>query len=171
MGYLVAMLVYLGIGVIIADRFFRRRHGVSMKRGRGLAGLDVGLMSWGAVLFTWPVAMWLRSVREPRALRPRSPPAGTRRDPPAPRPDRRDPPAGAGHSLIRTSVTYSQRSAIIANINENDRVITTVDLGSGAGKGTKETVTHVSVFHGLATMHFDTGKEVMAIKLHYLSHA
>jgi hypothetical protein len=65
MGYLVAVLVYLGIGVIIADRFFRRRHGVPMKRGRGLAGLDAGLMGWGTVLFTWPVAMWLPSVREP----------------------------------------------------------------------------------------------------------
>jgi hypothetical protein len=59
----------------------------------------------------------------------------------------------------------------MANINENDRVITTVDLGSGAGKGTKGTVTHVSVFHGLATVRFDTGKEVTAVKLSYLSHA
>ena len=59
----------------------------------------------------------------------------------------------------------------MANINEGDRVITTVDLGSGAGKGTKGTATHVWVFHGLATVCFDTGKEVTAVKLHYLSHA
>ena len=65
MGYLIALLVYLGIGAVIADRFFRRRHGVPMKRGRGLAGLDAGLMGWGAVLFTWPVATWLPSVRHP----------------------------------------------------------------------------------------------------------
>lgn len=57
----------------------------------------------------------------------------------------------------------------MANINESDRVITAVDLGSGTGKGTKGTVTHVSVFHGLATVRFDTDKEVTAVKLHHLS--
>lgn len=65
MGYLVAVLAYLGIGVILADRFFRRRHGVPIRRGRGLASLDVGFMGWGAVMYTWPIAMWLPSVREP----------------------------------------------------------------------------------------------------------
>lgn len=57
----------------------------------------------------------------------------------------------------------------MANINEDDQVITTVDLGSGAGKGTKGTVTHVSVFHGLATVRFGTGKEVTAVKLDHRS--
>ena len=59
----------------------------------------------------------------------------------------------------------------MANINTGDRVITTQDLGSGAAKGTKGTVTHVSTFHGMATVRFDTGKEVMSVKLSYISHA
>jgi hypothetical protein len=59
----------------------------------------------------------------------------------------------------------------VSNINEGDRVSTTADLGSGAGNGTKGTVTHVSTFHGLATVRFDTGKEVQGVKLSYLRHA
>jgi hypothetical protein len=57
----------------------------------------------------------------------------------------------------------------MANINEGDRVITTVDLESGTGKGTKGTVMHVSVFHGLATVRFDTCKEATAVKRNHLS--
>lgn len=59
----------------------------------------------------------------------------------------------------------------MANINEGDRVITTQDLGSGASKGTKGTVSHVSIFHGMATVRFETGKEIKDVKLSYLSHA
>lgn len=59
----------------------------------------------------------------------------------------------------------------MANINEGDRVVTTENLGTGAGKGTRGTVTHVSTFHGLATVRFDTGKEIKAVKLSYLAHA
>lgn len=64
-----------------------------------------------------------------------------------------------------------KRRTTMANINQGDRVITTEDLGSGASKGTKGTVTQVSTFHGMATVRFDTGKEVMSVKLDYLSHA
>jgi hypothetical protein len=59
----------------------------------------------------------------------------------------------------------------MANFNDGDRVIAIVDLGSGAGKGTKGTVTHVSTFHGLVTVRFDSGKEVAAVKLHQIARA
>lgn len=59
----------------------------------------------------------------------------------------------------------------MANLNNGDRVIATVDLGSGAGKGTKGVVTHVSIHHGLVTVRFETGKEVQAVKLHQVARA
>ena len=59
----------------------------------------------------------------------------------------------------------------MSNINEGDRVITTENLGTGASIGTKGTVTHVSTFHGLASVRFDTGKEIKNVKLRDLSHA
>lgn len=59
----------------------------------------------------------------------------------------------------------------MANINEGDRVIATADLGTGAGQGTKGVVTHVSTFHGLATVQFETGKEVTSVRLDQIAHA
>jgi hypothetical protein len=57
------------------------------------------------------------------------------------------------------------------NINQGDRVIATANLGTGAGNGTKGTVTHVSMLHGLATVRFDTGKEIKGVKLTHLRRA
>ncbi len=59
----------------------------------------------------------------------------------------------------------------MANINEGDRVIATVDLGSGAGNGARGTVTHVSTFHGAASVRFDSGKVIKNVKLSQLRHA
>lgn len=53
----------------------------------------------------------------------------------------------------------------MANIVRGDQVIATRNLGSGAGKGTKGVVTDVSTWHGSATVSFETGKQVMNVKL------
>lgn len=53
----------------------------------------------------------------------------------------------------------------MSNISTGDRVVTTADLGTGAGRGTKGTVTHVSTWHGLASVRFDSGNEVASVKL------
>lgn len=57
----------------------------------------------------------------------------------------------------------------MASIHEGDRVIATTNLGTGASKGTKGVATHVSGWHGLATVRFETGKEIKNVKLAHIA--
>ena len=64
---LTAVLLYLGyflIGNFIANRYFARRHGVRGRLGTPRA-FDAGFLGAALVSLTWPVSMWLSSVREP----------------------------------------------------------------------------------------------------------
>lgn len=62
---LFAVLAYVGIGNLIANRYFRRRHGVRGKLGRGLASFDAGWVESLLVSLTWPVSVFSASVRDP----------------------------------------------------------------------------------------------------------
>jgi hypothetical protein len=57
------------------------------------------------------------------------------------------------------------------NFVVGDQVTALVDLGRGVTKGTRGTVTSVSLFHGLVTIRFSNGAEVPSVKLHQITHA
>ncbi|MDN5931059.1 MAG: hypothetical protein L0I24_08355 [Pseudonocardia sp.] len=63
--FAVLLLLYVGIGNFIANRYFRRRHGVRGRLGRGLASFDSGWVGSLAVSMTWPVAVFSPAVRDP----------------------------------------------------------------------------------------------------------
>lgn len=65
MEYVVLFILYVTIGNIIGNRYFRRRHGVRGYLGWGWKAFDAGCLGSAAVSVTWPVAMWLDSVRYP----------------------------------------------------------------------------------------------------------
>lgn len=63
--FIIVLLVYVGIGNFIANRYFFRRHRVRGRLGRGWAGFDAGWPGALAVSISWPVAIFLESVRNP----------------------------------------------------------------------------------------------------------
>lgn len=63
----VGLVVYIGIGNFIGNRYYGRRHGVRGRLGwyRRLSDLDAGVMGAVAVSVTWPISMFLSWVRDP----------------------------------------------------------------------------------------------------------
>lgn len=61
MGWFIVILlvVYLGVMRYFARRYFALRHGVSLERG------ETGVLSASMIGATWPVMMFVPSVREP----------------------------------------------------------------------------------------------------------
>lgn len=61
MGWLIfaAMLAYFIMAVVIARRYFLRRHGLSARSG------DVGAVVAGMVGLLWPISLLLPGVRRP----------------------------------------------------------------------------------------------------------
>jgi hypothetical protein len=60
-----AFLAYVGAGNFFANRYFGRRHGVRGRLGRGWASFDAGWPGAVCVSMTWPVSIFLDSVRDP----------------------------------------------------------------------------------------------------------
>lgn len=67
MGWVFLLFIYVGIGNFVANRYFARRHGVRGRLGWGWkASTDSGWIGSMCVSLTWPVAIFLPSVKYPR---------------------------------------------------------------------------------------------------------
>ena len=60
MGWLLFILAYFVVGIIIAKRYYRRRHGVAPASGAR------GSSTAGAVGLAWPATLWFSAIRNPR---------------------------------------------------------------------------------------------------------
>lgn len=67
----IILFIYAGIGNVVGNRYFRRRHGVGGKLGRvrSWADMDAGIWEAAVVSMTWPMSMRRESVRNPELCR------------------------------------------------------------------------------------------------------
>lgn len=63
--FFIVLLVYVGIGNFVANRYFRRRHGVRGRLGHGWESFDAGWQDAFGVSISWPISMFSDAVRNP----------------------------------------------------------------------------------------------------------